>query len=39
MKNLKLITLSIIALLFIASCGSQKKCNGKRGTRVEMGTM
>jgi len=27
-----------IALIFSA-CGNQKKCNGKKGTRVEMGRM
>jgi len=40
---MKLSKISILALitviLVIASCGGPKKCNGKRGTRVDMGTM
>jgi hypothetical protein len=29
----------IFLVLLIYSCGGPKKCNGSKGTRVDMGTM
>ncbi len=29
----------LLCIIGISACGSQKKCNGKRGSSTEMGTM
>lgn len=40
MKNLKIALIVIITASFVfASCGAARKCDGRRGTRTEMGTM
>jgi hypothetical protein len=40
MYKLKLIYLIIIACVIILSaCASNRKCNGKKGVKTEMGTM
>lgn len=39
MKNLIFGLCVLLACMFLVSCGGTKKCNGSKGTRVEMGTM
>ncbi len=34
-----LIVLTAVCLMVLSSCGSAKKCNGSKSTRVEMGRM
>jgi len=39
MKYLRIVFLLLITMVVFSACGGPKKCNGKRGTRVQMGTM
>ncbi len=39
MKRIIKILLAVVVVSLIASCASQKKCDGRRGVRTSMGLM
>lgn len=39
MKSIKFLIVICLFITLVSACGGRKKCNGRSGTRVEMGRM
>ncbi len=39
MKIIKILAVVCFVFILVSACGGRKKCNGRSGTKVEMGIM